>query len=152
MRNQFKELIQSLFRDITTLGGSFFYGIMMLFVLGIGELELFYQLLLGFIATTGFVVLIRTFYFKDRPNKQHYSGFLERIDASSFPSLHATRVVFYSLVFINFFSNSFITAWFFILMILVVYSRIYLKKHDWIDIIGGILLGLMVFWISTILF
>ena len=84
------------------------------------------------------------FYFKDRPRKQTFSNILERIDASSFPSLHAARVTFLGGSLIYFFKNHLVTFLIMFFIGIVFYTRILLKKHDWIDIIAGLFVGLAV--------
>jgi undecaprenyl-diphosphatase len=142
MLNKVSEMI---FKDLSTLGGSIFYAIVLLLVLVLGELELFVNLLIGFFFSLLVVVLIRTFYFKNRPKKQRYKNYLERIDASSFPSWHAARAIFLASMFSYFFINKYATGALILTALAVSYSRIYLKKHDWIDILGGLVLGMVTF-------
>jgi undecaprenyl-diphosphatase len=146
-----KKLFDGLLRDITSLGGFFFFFMLLIIVLALQEIQLFYQLLLGMILTFLAIVIIRTFYYKDRPNKEKHRTYVERIDASSFPSLHTARTIFIALVFIYYFNNNILTAVLIILALSVAYSRLYLKKHDTWDLFGGFILGLVVFWISSLI-
>ena len=153
--------LDTIFRDITTFGGFVFYCITMLLALIFQEFTLLFQLLFGLFFTFIVIVLIRTFYFKNRPNKQEYDNFIDKIDASSFPSWHASRIVFLALIFNYFFNHNtifnnndtknYLTLLFFITALLVAYSRIYLKKHDWKDILGGIVLGMVTFLLSNLI-
>ncbi|MBI4983109.1 phosphatase PAP2 family protein [Candidatus Woesearchaeota archaeon] len=141
-----------LFRDITALGGATVYGLVAVLVLLLEEKELFLKLVVGFLITFIITVLIRELYFKSRPKKQEYHNLAERIDASSFPSLHTARIVFFSLTWIGFFNyNYYLIAFFTLITITVAYSRIYLKKHDWWDLLGGVVLGGITFTIILIL-
>ena len=134
------------FRDITTFGGAIFYGGVVLFSFILGQQMLARQLLLGFVFTLCITIIIRLLYFRNRPQKQEFHNLLERIDAASFPSLHTSRVVFLTGMGISSFQNSFITLFLIVFAALVIYSRIYLQKHDWIDVIGGIVVGMGTYW------
>ncbi len=156
--NRYIKYIQIFFRDVTSLGGAFFYGLVSLLALAAGETELFTRLVIGFVLCVAITSLIRIFYFRNRPAKQEYHNFLERIDASSFPSLHTARIVFMCTTLAYFFWNDYTTilftptaAFFVLVAIMVAYSRIYLKKHDWWDLLGGAVLGGIVFWITTLI-
>ena len=125
---------------------SFFYNVILLITLAFQRIDLFLTLLFGLIFTGFITVLIRTFYFKPRPNKQQHVNYIDRIDASSFPSWHAARIFFIALILIKFFTTSYYNLFSIILLSiasLVSYSRIYLKKHDWTDILSGIILAII---------
>ncbi len=145
--------LESGFRDITTFGSFVFYCLIMLFTLIFQEFTLLFKLLFGIIFTTLVIVLIRTFYFKNRPNQQEYDNFIDKIDASSFPSWHTAKIVFLVLIFSNFFQNNYpyFTLFLFLAALLVAYSRIYLKKHDWKDVVGGTVLGMLTFLLSNLI-
>ena len=140
-----KRISELIFKELTALGGSVFYGLLLMLVLLLGEITLFVDLLIGLFFTLFIVVLIRTFYFKNRPKKQKHYNYLEKIDASSFPSWHAARAIFLASMFSYFFVNKYITAVLILTALAVSYSRIYLKKHDWTDILGGLFLGTITF-------
>ena len=139
------KFIDEFMRDVTAFGGFFFTGLVVLATFALGYYLLSFKLILGFVILIALVVLIRMVYFRERPNRVSHTNFLERIDASSFPSLHSARVVFMVLVLG--------TAWPILpwlvfvgfVAVMVVYSRIYLRKHDWIDVTVGAVLGGVVF-------
>ncbi len=138
------------FRDITSLGSFSITSLILLLVLILREYTLFYKLLFGLIFTLGSVVAIRTFYFKNRPRKENYTNFIGKLEASSFPSLHTARIVFLALI-LSFHLNQIYTTIFFIFVALItMYSRVHLKKHDWADLTGGIILGIVTFYLTTI--
>ena len=136
------------FRDITVFGSLVFSAFLLVFLLIFQEYQTSWRLLFGTIVTFVLVILIRTFYFKNRPRKQEHGNYVERIDASSFPSLHAARTTFLVLLFVYFFQNTFMTTFLIILGLLVIYSRIFLKKHDWNDLFWGAILGAVVYWLA----
>ncbi len=94
---------------------------------------------------------IKFFFFKQRPNPMKYNNWIEKILAGSFPSLHSERT-FLLFLFALYFTNYYATLWFFLFWLLIAYSRIYLKKHFWIDIFWWIILACLVFyWFSFII-
>ena len=152
MHKTVKYVIDEVIKDITRFGSLVFYVFLLLFVLAFQEIQLFWQLLFGFFVTLLGVVVIRMIYFKNRPRKQQHTNFVERIDASSFPSLHAARVTFLFVVFALTVANIYFTIIIAKISILVLYSRIHLKKHDWKDLLAGMILGGFTYWLSLLLF
>jgi len=151
MNKTLQKQIDIIFRDITSLGGLSFFVILSFLVLTLQKFELLTKLLFGFVITFAVVVLIRTFYFKDRPKKKEHSTYFERIEAASFPSLHSARVVFTVAVLVKYLNQMYAAVFMTLIAALVCYSRIYLKKHDWIDITFGALLGYLTFLVVGII-
>ena len=95
-------------------------------------------------------IFIKYFYFKERPLKKEKTNLIERLDAASFPSTHSMRI--FSLMFwIVLLGDMKLTIYSTIIVFLVSYSRIYLKKHYLIDVIFGIILSfiinILIWWI-----
>ena len=99
-------------------------------------------------------LIIKFFYYKPRPQVQAYTNAWEKIDASSFPSIHtsnsmvcAFRWVWASTSFMSRDSIvlvlllSLFWIWFYVC---ISYSRVVLKKHYWIDLLGGTIFGLCI--------
>ena len=131
--------------EVTFLGGLLFYLIITFYFLFKNDYDSFKILIIGLFIIYIIAALIRMVYFKERPKKVSYENFLEKIDASSFPSIHAARISFLFIFMITRVLDSY--YWVFlglILTILMLSSRIYLKKHYFIDIIGGTFLGLII--------
>ncbi|MFA5020217.1 MAG: phosphatase PAP2 family protein [Candidatus Pacearchaeota archaeon] len=135
-------IAKKIFQELTFLGGILFYLLFSGWFFIQKEYKLFFILISGLIIIYLATFLIRIFYFKNRPQKQDYKNLLERLDASSFPSVHSARI---SFIFIfmeyHFLSSVYLSLLFLILLSLVLYSRIYLKKHDLADVIAGVILG-----------
>jgi len=146
MKNLIQKHLHEFFRDITALGG---LAASILLILLFITSPLLIPLIAGSILTAGIVVLARIFYFKERPKKEKYGNFLERIDASSFPSLHTARIVFLAIIFSVHFANQYLTILCAVVAVLVAYSRIYLRKHDWIDVICGAAVGMLAYLITA---
>ncbi len=131
-------------RDITSLANP----LILIFVpfIFLGVTKTFYILLVALIVNEVFASIIKIVFPKKRPDGQTYTTILEKIDAGSFPSLHASRT---TLVYLTLFSSTDIIpikAVFLLVIVLVILSRILLKKHFWIDVLGGFVLGLLI-WI-----
>ena len=148
---EYKKHLDRIFRDLTTFGGIVFFALILAITLLVKNYQLFNKLIFGLILTFLVTILIRSFYHKNRPKKQTYTNFIEKMDAFSFPSWHTARIVFLALIFIYFFNNNTLTTFFIITAFLVAYSRIYLKKHDYWDVLGGIVLGIIAFWLSNLI-
>jgi len=137
-----KKILNKFFDEIPFFGGIAFYLFVMILLFIIGETDFFLKLMIGLITIYFVTLLIRIVYFKPRPNREKYKNFIEKIDASSFPSVHASRMTFLFLFSTISFSLDFIVKVFlFLVFILGLYSRIYLKKHFFKDVFGGIILG-----------
>ena len=75
---------------------------------------------------------------------------MEKLDASSFPSIHAARATFLFIILSKFlFVGDIYGAFLGFMLFLVFYSRVYLKKHYWIDVIVGGVVGWLVGIILT---
>mgnify|MGYP001570256759 FL=1 len=141
-----QQQLMEFFRDLTSLGGLAAY--ILITLLYIKSL-IFIGLLFGFFFTAAIVIVIRLFYFKDRPKKEGYANLIERIAASAFPSLHAARIVFLAMLFSAHYNSNYLTGAFTVTAIAASYSRIYLQKHDYADVIGGVILGGVTFMIAS---
>ncbi len=149
MKQTLQKHIHEFFRDITAMGG---LAASILLILLFAFSPLLVPLIVGSIITASAVILIRIFYFKNRPKKETYANFWQRIDASSFPSLHTARIVFLAMIFSVHFANQYLTILCTIVAALVSYSRIYLNKHDWVDVLGGVVLGMLTYFITANIF
>ena len=76
-------------RDLSSFGGMPIYLVVMTLAFFYNQL-LLSQLFFGLISAYAITTFFRITYFKNRPEKQKYKNWLERIDASSFPSLDLT--------------------------------------------------------------
>ncbi len=132
------------FQDITVLG-SFTFGVLLIaFLFFLGEHALAVQILIAFVLSFFLVLLIRLFFFKERPQYEGYHDALEKINASSFPSTHVTRMFAFFIILANDIHDRFFVAFLFLLIFLVALSRVYLKKHYVKDVLFGALLGLLI--------
>ena len=137
--------------QLTQFGGLIFYGIVLGLLFLLSEWGIFFALLISLVACMGLAVLIRSFYFKARPKKLKHSNFLEKLDASSFPSIHSMRSVSLAFWLSIHFGSSLIAIYLVILAMLVMISRISLKKHDVSDVFFGMMfslgINLLIWWL-----
>jgi undecaprenyl-diphosphatase len=139
-----KDYIKEFFEIITSLGSLYFHFFLLLLVLSLNEKVLFLKLLFSIIICFSSVAIIRILYPKDRPIKENSSTFLNSILASSFPSFHAMASIIIAFLFSQFFKNPPTTILLFITALTIAYSRIYIKKHHLIDVIFGIIFGIII--------
>lgn len=142
-----KELIQ----DLASLGGIPIYLIAFLVFLLLKNFKVAFQIAVVFFLAYFLVVLIRFFYFKERPLKFKYKNLIEKLDAASFPSLHAMRASALALILSFYFGNFILGLIFFIGAALSGLAKVILKKHWLLDIFVGFLLGVFVGFVSIIL-
>ena len=131
------------FRDLTSFGGTYFFIFAIILFLLLNEIRIFKILLIGLFLTYIISFVIRIFYFKNRQNKEKYTNFIMKIDASSFPSVHSMRAIFMAIIISKFFANPIMIIFLLLWALIVSYSRVYIKKHYWIDIIVGLIIGIL---------
>ncbi|GEM_PF-6813012 len=105
------------------------------------------SLLLGFLLSLVLIVLIRLFYFRRRPESQAADTLYEKLRAASFPSGHVTRAFVISLLLASFLDNFMASFLFFFLALGVAVGRYLLRRHDFVDIIGGICTAVVVYFL-----
>ena len=136
-----KKYLQEAFKAVTALGTAYFYGLLVIFLLLLDKKQIALHLIAGLVACYLFVFMIRVFYFKERPKKENHFNLFIKINAASFPSLHSLSSVYVATVISKFIANIKITIFFYSVALLIAYSRIYLKKHYFFDVLSGLILG-----------
>lgn len=107
--------------------------------------------------------IIKYCYYKPRPEPQNYTNRWQKIDASSFPSVHTANsliLAFFGLMASGglviqnapirqqFVVQVVLPLFWILFYITISYSRVVLKKHFWIDLVGGTIFGaLIVAWV-----
>src|SRR3989338_9382577 len=129
---------------LTHLGSLYVYLVILLLLYLFNQTFLVTALVLALIISYTIAVPIRIFYFKDRPKKQTYTNLITKISAASFPSIHALRVSLLATIFSLYFKNLYFTFTSILVVLLICYSRVYLKKHFVTDVVVGCLFGLMI--------
>ena len=132
------------YRDISAFGGLPIYLAVILVFFAIKNYTVVFQLALGLVLAYGLTTFFRLAYFKQRPEKQKYKNWWQKIDASSFPSLHSIRAALLAVVFSVFFLNFLLYVMFAVAALGVAVTRILLKRHDKIDAAAGLIIGLVI--------
>lgn len=132
-------------RDFTSLGNPLILLLVPFAVLG--TQGIFYKLLIALCVNELICSLIKLFFHKPRPDGQAYKGILEKIDAGSFPSIHASRITLVYLTLFNYTNIIPLKIIFLLVIFVVTYSRVSLKRHYWNDIIGGVIIGGIIFYL-----
>ncbi len=139
---------EELWQDIKGLSGVPFFVVIIVISFLLQKNALAYQLIIGLILAYAVTFFIRLVYFKRRPDKQTYRNIVEKIDASSFPSLHAMRAAVLATILSAFFENFWLTPLFALAAVAVAVSRVMTKRHDVNDVLGGLILGVIIGGIS----
>ena len=88
---------------------------------------------------------IKFIYRKERPAPVLSAKTLFQIyNARSFPSIHTARITAFSVILAYLYGNKLLGVVSALLIIAVSYSRIHLKKHDAIDVVGGFVIGTII--------
>lgn len=141
-----KSIIKNYLNHISALGSKEVTILIPIFFFLIDEINLAIKLLLGLIIIYIIGIIIRLIYFKERPNKKPRNNLIQKIDANSFPSMHSSRSTFLILMLIQYFNFEIkITLFFSIIYITILYARIHKKRHDYKDLLGGFILGILPF-------
>ena len=128
-------------QDVGALGALPFFLLIISFLYILNQNIFALQLLLAIVLCHLLTYLIRWIYHKDRPAPQKYHSLVEKIDASSFPSLHAMRAMTFFVFGIVHVPSLIAYSLFGTYLFCISFSRHYLHKHDAIDILGGIFIG-----------
>jgi len=136
-----KKIFSETIRDLTSFGNPLILVILAVLILG-GNLILG-KIILGLVAIELFCTLIKILYHKNRPVNEAYTNMMERINASSFPSLHTARSSFVFLILFFIIPVYPIKIISITMIILIGTSRILLKKHYLSDVIVGLLIGII---------
>lgn len=140
---QLGRLRSTALRHVSALASYEVYFIFLLLALSLGAIHLAGSLLFAAILLYGFGIPLRLFIHSPRPQQESLDSLLKSINMNSFPSFHMARgTVLGLLVSITFQSVWFLALWFLILMA-VGSGRVSTKRHYVIDLVGGVLLGII---------
>ena len=128
---------------ITSLGTAYFYILILILLILSEKKQAALHLFVGLILAYFLVYVIRIFYFKERPEREEYFNFFTKITASSFPSMHTLSSIFTATVLSNIFKTKSLTIFFYLIALLIAYSRIHIKKHHVTDVLVGLVIGLI---------
>jgi len=133
-------ILDRFFSSVTLFGNPAFYLLILIFLFKINHSSAI-KLAIAMLATETACAIIKFAYPKQRPIPRPNKKFFERYDASSFPSIHTARITTLAFMANSFYKDSLLFFISILLVILVGYSRIFLKHHYFKDVIGGIVFG-----------
>jgi membrane-associated phospholipid phosphatase len=151
-KEKFKLMFDDQMKEYTSLGGNFFYGFLFFitFAMGYtsempGVLDAARALLVSGILFTLIGFGLKYIIGRTRPNQVSlkWASILERMNDASFPSIHSGRAIIIAYT-IGHLLPPFGKIIFWIIMLGIPLTRVYLKKHYWSDIIAGSLLGFLI--------
>ena len=142
-------MMQELWQDLKAFGGVPVFVVIVLAALVFNKTSLAAQVVLGFAVSFALTFAIRAFYFRRRPDREEYRSFFQRIDASSFPSLHAMRAAVLWVLMMFAFPQPYLIALFALIIVFVAVARVYLNRHYPSDVIAGVVIGAIIAYACT---
>lgn len=137
-------------RDVTGLGNPFILAVLGLVVFGFTQDYI--TLVLLWVGNEIFCSAIKFYYFRPRPDPMQHTNWLEKIEAGSFPSIHASRwAVFAVFALLQLPTGSLVSLLLLILTGFVGWTRIILKKHYLHDVLAGWVIGFVLAWVVGML-
>ena len=132
---------------VTELGTPFFYipaaVIILLVNRGLGIKMVMALLMIEIVGG-----VIKLFYPKKRPIPMPTRTLAQKWDAGSFPSIHTARITSVAVFSYSLLSSFALLTLGLLLAVVVGYSRIYLRKHYPIDVVAGVVMGLVISWLT----
>jgi len=138
-----KYILDNFFSSITLFGTPVFYIVIVLLMIKI-NLSFAAKLIVALIVTEAVCGIIKLAYPKQRPVPRPNKKFFERYDAGSFPSIHTARITALAAMLNSFYNDALLLFASIALVVLVGYSRIYLKHHFLKDVAAGFLIGAII--------
>jgi len=135
--------LRNLFWAISLLGTPFFYVPAAAYFLKVNP-KLAISLIFILVSNEVVCGAIKFIYPKERPMPMPKNNLYQKYLAGSFPSVHTARITAFSAAVGSFYTNgiSFLIA--LLAVSCVGYSRIYLKKHYFVDVLAGFLIGAVI--------
>ncbi|MFH1455821.1 MAG: phosphatase PAP2 family protein [archaeon] len=134
-------IIKDLVEGLTAFGSTAFYGFVIVLSLIYSMYILAAQLIIAYVLSLVIVVIIKSVYFRERPKKMKAVTFLEKMGASSFPSLHSMRVIMLAIFCSVSLQNFYVTILSIVLVVVTGVTRVVMKRHYVTDVFAGFLFG-----------
>ena len=148
----FMKVFEDSIKKISTLGSYQIFIVFILSFLFLAMTKEFLILFIGIILLYTFAVPIRLVFFKERPIPKKFNDVFGRISASSIPSLHSARSTFLLLFFVYLTKiNVLFTFFASVIVLIVLFSRVYFKKHYVVDVVVGVMLGIFCYYLANYL-
>ena len=142
-------LTNNFLNHISALGSKEVTTLIPIFFFLIDNTQLAIKLFSGLIIIYIIGITIRLTYHKQRPQKRNNrENIFQIIEDNSFPSMHSSRSTYIIICLIQHLQYKIeLIIFFSIIYITILYGRIHKKRHDYTDLIAGIILGLIPFLI-----
>ena len=137
------KIIRTFFWTISLLGTPYFYIPVILYFLKASP-RLAIILAFALLFTEIVCAAVKYIYPKERPIPMPNKTFFQKYRAGSFPSIHTARITTFSISIISVYTNKIFILTALLVISGVGYSRIYLKKHYFIDVICGFIIGAVI--------
>jgi len=138
-----KYIFDNFFSSITLFGTPVFYSLVVIMLIKI-NLPFAIKLIVALVVTEAVCGIIKLAYPKQRPIPRPNKKFFEKYDASSFPSIHTARITALAVMLNNFYNDALLLFLSAALVVIVGYSRIYLKHHYSKDVAAGFAIGAII--------
>ena len=138
-----KEYYDQLFKDFSAVCNPLILGFIGTITFGL-EQKIFWLLVLAWAINETICSLIKLTWYRPRPVPMVWHTWGQKILASSMPSIHASRISVIT-TFVVLLDTTVATKVLFVIAgILIGYSRIHLRKHFWVDVIAGWIIGMII--------
>lgn len=135
-----RDKLRMLFQAVSIFGTPFFYIPMAAYFLKTNT-DLAVKLVLAIASTEIICGAVKYIYPKARPVPMPSKTLIQKYLAGSFPSVHTARITAFSATVVLFTMDKTFILIGLLAIACVGYSRIYLRKHYFIDVIGGFGIG-----------
>ncbi|MBD3319155.1 phosphatase PAP2 family protein [Candidatus Woesearchaeota archaeon] len=129
--------------DITSFGGMPIF-LVAIFLFYFADQTMMWRLIAAIIVAYVVTIAIRAVYFKRRPDKSKVHTAVDRIAQSSFPSLHAMRSTILAILVMMFYQHPAVYVVGISIIVVTGFSRVFLKRHDSVDVIAGTIIGVLI--------
>lgn len=136
-------LTEKIFWHLSVFGTELFMVVLAIFAFLLNQYRLSLQLAAGFVLVFAVGIPLKLIFYKERPEKRTHRTMVQKIDAASFPSLHSNRASMLVIILSAFFRNNYVGLFLFAISLIVAYSRIFLQRHYWSDVIFGYIFGIV---------
>jgi membrane-associated phospholipid phosphatase len=136
-------------QDISSFGGDpIYFAVAFVFLITQKFAQLWtlaIMLIIAYLVT----LAIRLAWWEERPDHQKYKNLWEKFDSGGFPSLHAMRATLLALVVMFYFNNMLAMIVFAAGIAATAYARVWMKRHLPRDVIAGIIIGIIIYFITA---
>lgn len=139
-----RKLLSKILDDFSMFGSTPFYLFVTIAAFYLGNTTLAFRLVYGGLIGIIVILIIKTVHYKDRPQKEEFTLFIDKLMASSFPSSHSMVVTGIAILLSISYPDILIILLLSFISLIVFIQRYIRKKHFVIDIIGGMIISIVI--------